>query len=108
MTAIVPQSTWTVLVDIGQEREVQDKKWGADRHLPDGTHEDYADLARAFRDACDEHHKAGEGTWLDILLEEVYEAATERDMAKLRKELIQVAAVCCAWAEDLDSRAVGQ
>ncbi|MFF0295572.1 hypothetical protein ACFYST_06175 [Kitasatospora sp. NPDC004614] len=40
--------------------------------------------------------------WTGILLEEVYEAVAEADPAKLRAELIQVAAVCAAWVHDLD------
>ncbi|MYW33589.1 hypothetical protein [Streptomyces sp. SID2119] len=42
--------------------------------------------------------------WDGVLLEEVYEALAEPDPAKLRTELIQVAAVCAAWVHDLDSR----
>jgi hypothetical protein len=43
--------------------------------------------------------------WVDILEEEVAEAAAESDPAKLRAELVQVAAVAVAWIEAIDRRA---
>lgn len=60
------------------------------------------DMARL---ECDERHKAGEATWLDILREEVLEAFAEDDPARLRTELVQVAAVAVAWVEAIDRRA---
>lgn len=42
--------------------------------------------------------------WRTILAEEVYEAFAETDPARLRHELVQVAAVAAAWVEDIDSR----
>ena len=71
-----------VIADILKERVRQDKKWGANRVLPDFT-------------------------WNAILTEEVGEAAKEVlevDVKKLRVELIQVAAVAVAWIESLDRR----
>lgn len=88
---------------IGMERVAQDEKWGL-QHYPDGTSEDYADLADAYRESCDAMHKSGQGTWADIALEEFYEALAETDPDKLRAELVQAAAVLAAWIEDIDSR----
>lgn len=103
--------TVRVLSEVHGERQAQDAKWGQQNH-PDGTGPDRvwaftgpaAYVAEQARANC--QRLAGEGfvTWLDILLEEVAEALTEDDPAKLRAELIQVAAVAAAWAEAIDRR----
>lgn len=106
-------SLMQVLQDITDERERQDAKHGAaaggpGHALPDGTStETFSMLRDAYQRLC--QHAAGEGvvTWSDIFLEEVYEAMAEEDDDPLRKELIQVAAVCVAWVQDIDSRSVG-
>jgi hypothetical protein len=41
--------------------------------------------------------------WSVILLEEVWEAIEAGTLPKLRAELIQVAAVCWAWIEQIDA-----
>jgi hypothetical protein len=59
------------------ERDHQDKKWGADRNLPDSM-------------------------WLNILVEELGEVAgaiMDCSQEARRKELVQVAAVAVAWLE---------
>lgn len=100
------------------EREVrdelarQDEKWGEQNH-PDGTgpktpivvgiarmHE----AATAARRACQRAASEGDVTWRHILLEEVAEAFAEEDPAKLRAELIQVAAVAQQWVAAIDRR----
>ncbi|MEV6102656.1 hypothetical protein [Nocardia sp. NPDC051981] len=90
--------------EIDQERQAQLAKFG-DQHHPDGTgnksQQDDADRARRW---CQDAFGSGYGTWADILAEEVAEAFAERDHAKLRTELIQVAAVCAAWVSDIDRR----
>lgn len=95
--------------DVRQERIRQLQKWGPQTH-PDGTGPDavlagrpmsfYATLLKNFNDnkTVGDH----DYTWLAILLEEVFEAAEETDLAKLREELIQVQAVAQAWVEDID------
>jgi hypothetical protein len=98
-------SQYRVLADLVHERDRQDVKWG-EQHHPDGTHGDYESLANFYRSQCDKNHKAGTGTWADIALEEFFEALAEEDTTKLRKELIQVAAVAVNWIEDIDSRSV--
>jgi hypothetical protein len=96
--------TGNVLAEVRQEREAQDVKWGEQNH-PDGTgtpgSRSDADFARL---RCQERFAAGTGTWLDVLLEEVAEAAAESDPAALREELLQVGAVATAWVEAIDRR----
>lgn len=112
--------------DVTTERARQDAKWGEQNH-PDGTGERSIPLGRivyhgpavpengdkhyAFglalmaKQATDQAARAGTVTWADILLEEVFEALAEGDTARLRTELIQVAAVAQQWAEAIDRRA---
>lgn len=92
------------LYAIELERERQDRKWGEQNH-PDGTGVQYEAMAAMSRDDCDRAHRDGEGTWVDILQEEFYEALCETDPLKLRAELIQVVAVGVAWIEAIDRRA---
>lgn len=111
-----PASTERVLADIGDERERQFTKWGPQHHddgtghcvpmpLPVFMGDSLGTLANRARQFCDDDAAAGQTTWLGILFEEVFEAASEEDVALLRKELVQVAAVATAWVEDIDSRA---
>jgi hypothetical protein len=90
---------------VDTERQAQLAKFG-DQHHPDGTAADFT--ARAMRDSarvvCDAKAQRGALTWADVLDEEYWEARAETDPAKLRAELVQVAAVCAAWITDLDSR----
>jgi hypothetical protein len=115
--------------EIDAERQRQLAKWGEQHHpdvdardIPDVTHPYYASRADIWRQVneerstpstsgrCKAHCVAGPDTphthtaWDGILLEEVYEALAEADPARLRAELIQVAAVCAAWIADIDSR----
>ncbi|MFR9796167.1 hypothetical protein ACL02U_09725 [Streptomyces sp. MS06] len=90
--------------EIDTERQRQLAKFG-DQHHPDGTgnksQQEYADMRRRW---CEAAFGSGYGTWADILAEEVAEVEAERDPARLRAELVQVAAVCAAWIADIDSR----
>ena len=96
--------TETALADIGEERERQFAKWGPQHH-PDGTGlENARYLADKARERCDEAAREGRVTWNHILTEEFCETRAETDPVKLRKELVQVAAVATAWVEDIDSR----
>lgn len=95
---------YLILEEVRDERRRQDDLWGEQNH-PDGTGgETWASNADNFRALCDLKHKMGQGTWLDILLEEAFEASAEDDPDKLRAELIQVAAVATAWVEAIDRR----
>lgn len=96
-----------VLGEVARERERQDKLWGEQNHedFPDyiGCDVPTADMARR---RCDARFKNGMGTWWDIALEEVSEVAAEidNDPEELRKELVQLAAVCVAWIQAIDRR----
>lgn len=103
--------TWNVLDEICQERARQERKWGQQDHADwhdhlqayNGWNIDIAD-ADAAKIICDEAFATGQGSYAHILNEEVQEAfaeAKDGDKAKLRVELIQVAAVAVAWIEKL-------
>lgn len=98
---------------VRNERIAQLRKWGEQHHgfRPHDGHPDF-DTGLVYR-AKEEHykrifeqqHQTPEGaTWDVILLEEVYEALAEDDPKKRVEELIQVAAVALAIAEDLEGR----
>lgn len=91
-----------VLDEIAGERLRQDAKWGPQNH-PNGTGVPSMQAAAArSRLVCDRNFTLGQGTWADILREEFHEALAESDPARLRGELIQVAAVAVAWVEAID------
>lgn len=114
-----------VLAEIHAERARQDAKWGPQNH-PDGTGDaamlgmSMASIAQMLKGINGDLRATGlpvwlafdnqrslVGTgpkWLPIFLEEVSEAAAEDEPAKLRAELIQVAAVAVAWIEAIDRR----
>src|SRR4051794_1223245 len=94
-----------VLQEVLAERIRQDEKWGEQNH-PDGT-AITGDDERAVnaRHVCQALASIGQGSWRDILWEEVAEAFAEKDPAALRAELLQVAAVAVNWAEAIDRRA---
>lgn len=109
-------TTNSVLQEVALERYRQMKKWGEQNH-PLGTDPQSwpldigieriqdcvaEDLAQAFTDYTDGAAKNGQLTWLDILLEEVFEFTAESDPAAARAEAIQVAAVAVAIVESID------
>ena len=114
-----------VMMEVAAERTRQDAKWGEQNH-PNGTggkttpvaeivrgranaivNRHYAlGLALQAKSATDRHAKEGTLTFADILLEEVFEALAEADPAKLRAELVQVAAVAAQWVEAIDRAGV--
>jgi hypothetical protein len=104
MSAATLAQTAQVLGEVRRERVLQDLKWGEQNH-PDGTGTvgSFA-LAELLRDACDNEHRSGKGTWATILAEEIGEAFAEEDEDRLRAELVQVAAVAAAWVEAIDRR----
>ncbi|PZG12966.1 hypothetical protein C1I95_24720 [Micromonospora craterilacus] len=111
--------TARVLYEVARERSRQDAKFGPQNH-PDGTGPRQAiaigighmgEIADQMRRATNaaagrlpglEHH--GPLTWRHVLLEEVFEALAEDDPAKLRTELVQVAATATVWIEAIDRR----
>lgn len=93
-----------VLGEIRAERARQHALWGEQNH-PDGTGGPVMrSEADAMRARCQYLAVNGGPDWRAILLEEVYEALAEDEPAKLRKELVQVAAVATAWVEAIDRR----
>jgi hypothetical protein len=79
-------------------------KFGSQTSVPDGTTDAFAPECRNARAACQDAFAHGFGTWQMILEEEFWEACTESDPAKLRAELLQVAAVALRWVDAIDSR----
>lgn len=100
--------TLEVLAEVAEERHRQDVKWGMNQDHPDGTGGVLARVAsQEAKQRCDAAASRGETTWTMILEEEVAEAFAETDRAKLRAELIQVAAVAVRWIEAMDQRSKG-
>jgi hypothetical protein len=94
------------LDDVRDERGRQIQKWGI-QSLPDGTGvpREWREYKRKFyQERCERHAKEGRVSWMDVLAEEVAEAFAEVNPCCLREELVQVAAVCVAWIEDIDRR----
>lgn len=98
------EATADVLAEVAHERTTQDARWGQQNH-PDGTSAENADYAAHVRATCQQAAAEGRVTWAHILTEEVGEAFAETNPAKLRAELLQVAAVAAAWVEAIDRRA---
>jgi hypothetical protein len=71
---------------------------------PDGTSPEFAGVAQLLEEATKHAEHTGSLTWRTILTEYVYAALGQTDPARLRSELVQVAAVVIAWVEDLDRR----
>lgn len=94
------------LADVAAERDAQDAKWGEQNH-PDGTGRPGSRQDAAYYRSVCKANGLGQDNWQNILAEEVYEAFAETDPAKLRDELIQVAAVAVAWVEAIDRRKAG-
>jgi hypothetical protein len=93
-----------VLRDIAAERAAQDIKWGEQNHR-DGTGGHTLEvIAQASREICKHAASNGTVTWKMILQEEVSEAFAETDTARLRAELVQVAATAAAWIQAIDRR----
>ncbi|MGW5408992.1 hypothetical protein [Streptomyces spiralis] len=95
------------LVDAERQRQLE--KFG-DQHHANGTGPLHLVLgvmtaglaAHDAREICQRHADMGIVTWRDILTEEACEALAEDEPARLRSELVQVAAVSAAWIADLD------
>lgn len=96
------------ILDVLNERVRQDAKWGEQNHP--SVHKHAAMELRAQRAAHQKLCNDGDVerstlAWDGILLEEVFEAVAEADEARIREELVQVAAVAVAWIECIDRRA---
>lgn len=95
----------------------QDAKWGPDRSYRDiaeGIFPEDTDTVRVHVSGITSADRAKSNvnylieidqlTWADILMEEVCEALEEENPIKRATELIQIAAVCLQWANDIASR----
>ncbi|HEY0820978.1 MAG TPA: hypothetical protein VGD46_19485 [Rhizobacter sp.] len=109
----------TVLYQVLAERRRQELRWGEQNHpdfalqplgrsrqmlIPTLIQGEYGICsARRAKDRCEYAHRHGFGSYGHILIEEVAEACEETDnQAKLRTELVQVAAVAVGWVEKID------
>lgn len=96
--------------DIENERYSQEHKHGVDCFdLPDSTDNPEARLTweTIARNACNRAFREGRLTNAHVLDEECAEALTAAargDVPELKKELVQVAAVCLAWLEAIEKR----
>ena len=101
------------------ERDRQDSKWGVQSHpsLPEGiklgpNSDKNSRLCRSLgiptqdqaQRECELRADRGELTWSHIAIEELSEAVCASTEEHRRDELIQLAAVCLAWAEDIDRK----
>lgn len=96
-----------VLGQIAAERVRQETKF-PDQRLPLGTGGSWAQamyghLLGVVRNINDRHNETGEATWESVLAEEVFEALVESDPAKVREEMVQVAAVAVRIVENIDA-----
>ncbi len=93
----------SVLDEVRDERFRQHAKWG-EQNFPDGTCETHIPFMLKAKQAAEKAFDAGKLTFRHLLAEEAMEAFCEEDPAKLRAELIQVAAVAVQWIEAIDRR----
>lgn len=108
--------TDSVLAEVAHERAGQFLTYGTNNQLANGTGPETAWLLpltampataieENFRqDYEDFEEEVGYPTWAHLVREEVAEAFAESDPAKLRGELLQVAALCVSWIEKIDYR----
>ena len=108
--------TMTVLAEVQAERARQFAEYGTNEDLADGTGEHIrwalpvsdkraGVIEEHFRWDYETYEKTqGTVTWMHLVREELAEAFAETDPAKLRAEVLQVAALCVSWVEKLDSR----
>lgn len=102
--------TGGVLLEVLAERKRQDEKWGQQNHpwiQDEGPDEWAPDWAFVYTEAeaknlVDLRDKAGRLDYAGILTEEYHEALAADDIAKVREELVQVAAVAVAAIESID------
>jgi hypothetical protein len=114
--------TLHVLSEVAQERDRQDEKWGEQNHPiywpldGDESRELYATVADGWKERnarrvawANERGATPDRncSWDGILLEEVYEALAEGDVAHIRAELVQAGAVVVAMIESLDRNGLG-
>lgn len=111
-----------VLAEVRAERARQDAKWGEQNHpmiytsadgiIPLDVYSDFCSRWHA-QESCERRHEIGQGSYFDILREEVCEAhdaaiedakRDDDDESATRAELVQVVAVGVAMIEAIDRR----
>lgn len=104
----------TIYQEVQEEEKRQLGKWGEQNHpildpqlidrSPERMCEEYEIPSESrAKQLCEINHERGTGTYMHILVEEVSEAAScGRNVAELREELIQVAAVTISMIKSLD------
>lgn len=110
-TAVTGYRIEDILQSISVERSRQEMKWGVQELVDriEGVMNEspnhWLDVAVNYKN---EDRKNPEGiSWQSVLMEEVAEAFAETEPTEIIGELIQVAAVCVAWIENLSSRNMG-
>lgn len=109
----------SILNEIVQERNHQDRKFGFQVHpcldhtllnreggcTPERMceHFEIPTEARA-KFLCNNSFKNGQGTFAHIAIEELSEAVSEFNIYTRRAEVIQLASVCVAWVESIDEQ----
>lgn len=120
---LTPMIRVRLMDEVMEEMKRQDIKWGPGRDYPDINpnidvipFEDALDrlwnIAEHYdipteedaKSHCEFHFKCGEGSWSDILIEEVCEVVFAGSETHRREELVQVMAVCAQWVEAIDRR----
>ena len=93
-----------IFAEVNAERDRQDELWGTNELYPyappcgDGDLELMENLAKAV---CEKSFKNRSGTWVYILIEEVFEAVAAKTSEAREVELIQVMAVCSKIIEKM-------
>ena len=83
------------------ERKRQKQKW-EEQNLKSGCNKKkYKLLSDYFKIVYETNVKIKQVSWADILLKEIYEALAEDDTVKIKKELIQSAAIIIAMILNL-------
>lgn len=106
--AKTPRATKQIFREVFRERLKQSFVWG-EHDQPDGTGGGRAlDALKAVMNQVESNASNGTTTWYDALKARVFAALAEEDPAKLRAQLVQVAAVAVSWAGAIDQRSAGQ
>lgn len=96
-----------VLADVRAEHVRQIVKFGV-QHREDGADSmTYGPIAARSRENFQNAEANGGATWHRALNGPFFESVSETDPAALRAVLVELAAVACAWVEDIDSRTAG-
>lgn len=101
--------------ETANEQMRQLNRWGKQKHpdyteytlLPPCPQVIVSPTSSSAKSFCDRKAASGNISWSDILIEEVLgalEEAKSGNIENLRVELIQVAAVCCSWADEISER----